>query len=45
LKIPPHLPLSKGGDHVFPLRKRGMEGDFIAILLISWMFRFIFSKG
>jgi len=45
LKIPPYLPLSKGGDYAFPLRKRGMKGDFMVILLISWVLQFTFSKS
>jgi hypothetical protein len=35
----------KGGDVSFPLWKRGIEGDFMAILLISLAFEIHFSKG
>jgi hypothetical protein len=56
LKIPPCLPFPsgpealsgqrpKGGDVSFPLWKRGIEGDFMAILLISLAFEIHFSKG
>jgi hypothetical protein len=53
LKIPPYLPLPasgrrktpKGGDVSFPLWKRGIEGDFMVILLISLAFEIHFSKG
>jgi len=53
LKIPPCLPLPasgrrktpKGGDVSFPLWKRGIEGDFMVILLISLAFEIHFSKG
>ena len=33
-KIPPDLPLPKGGDNHFPLWKRGIKGDFIITPLI-----------
>jgi hypothetical protein len=45
LKIPPRLPFPKGGDVSFPLWKRGIEGDFMVILLISLAFEIHFSKG
>jgi len=35
----------KGGDVSFPLLKRGTEGDFMVILLISLAFEIHFSKG
>jgi len=35
----------KGGDVSFPLWKRGIEGDFMVILLISLAFEIHFSKG
>jgi hypothetical protein len=38
LKIPPCLPLSKGGNHTFPLRKRGMKGDFLDLLGFATQF-------
>jgi hypothetical protein len=52
LKIPLRLPLPasgrkktpKGGDISFLLWKRGIEGDFMMILLISLAFEIHFSK-
>ena len=35
----------KGGNVSFPLWKRGIEGDFMVILLISLAFEIHFSKG
>jgi hypothetical protein len=35
-------PFPKGGDISFPLWKRGIEGDFIVILLISLVFEIHF---
>ena len=51
-KILPCLPLPasgrrktpKGGDVSFPLWKRGIEGDFMVILLISLVFEIHFPK-
>jgi hypothetical protein len=34
-KIPPNLPLPKGGNRRFPLWKRGIKGDFMMILLAN----------
>jgi len=34
-----------GGDVSFPLWNRGIEGDFMVILLISLAFEIHFSKG
>jgi peptide/nickel transport system permease protein len=39
LKIPPCLPLPKGGERVFPLRKRGMEGDFSLTSMATYILR------
>jgi hypothetical protein len=44
-KIPPYLPLPKGGDINVPLWKRGIEGDFMVIPLIFLAFEIHFSKG
>jgi hypothetical protein len=35
----------KGGDVSFPPWKRGIEGDFMVILLIVLAFEIHFSKG
>jgi len=35
----------KGGEVSFPLWKRGIEGDFMVIFLISLAFEIHFSKG
>jgi hypothetical protein len=43
VSMPNHFP--KGGDVSFPLWKRGIEGDFMVILLISLAFEIHFSKG
>jgi len=40
VRMPNHFP--KGGDISFPLWKRGIEGDFIVILLISLVFEIHF---
>jgi hypothetical protein len=41
-KIPPTLPLIKGGDQNFPLWKRGIKGDFWGFFVI---FELYFSYG
>jgi len=43
VSMPNHFP--KGGDAIFPLWKRGIEGDFMVIFLISLAFEIHFSKG